>query len=392
MKHLILSATTVCMFCCFALQARNGNDQVEKKQTEYEFTDLKILPHTSVKNQASSGTCWSFSGLSMLESEIMRIKGDSVNLAPMWVVRNIYRDKAMKYVRMHGKINLSAGGSFADVIHAFASYGVVPESLYGGLNYGTDNHSHGELDKIVKGLGDAVVQNKKPSTAWTKALDGVLDAYLGKAPEKFEYKGAEYSPQSFAQSFGLNPDDYVSLTSFTHEPFYRPFILEIPDNWIFESSYNLPMDELIAVIDNALNMGYTVAWGADVSESGFSRDVATVPQKKKVEEIGSDQAKWTKEKQKTIVEPLPEEVTVTQEMRQRAFDNYETTDDHGMQIIGLAKDQTGKHFYKVKNSWGAGGKYKGYLYASRTFAQYKTMNIVVNRNAIPANVKAKLNL
>ncbi|MDR2466245.1 MAG: aminopeptidase [Prevotellaceae bacterium] len=389
MKHLILSATTVCMFCCFALQARKENDKVEKKQTEYEFTDLKILPHTSVKNQASSGTCWSFSGLSMLESEIMRIGGDSVNLSPMWVVRNIYRDKTVKYVRMHGKLNLSAGGSFADVIHAFESYGAFPESLYAGLNYGTDTHRHGELDKIVKGLGDAVVQNKKPTAAWTRALDGVLDAYLGKAPEKFEYKGREYTPQSFAQSFGLNTDDYVSLTSFTHAPFYRPFVLEIPDNWIFESSYNLPMDELIAVIDNALNSGYTVAWGADVSESGFSRDVATVPQKKKVEEIGSDQAKWTKEKQKTL-EPLPEEVTVTQEMRQLSFDNYETTDDHGMQIVGFAKDQTGKHFYKVKNSWGAGGKYKGYLYASRAFVQYKTMNIVVNRNAIPANVKTKI--
>jgi bleomycin hydrolase len=391
MKIKLLSMTVICLIYACVLRAQQ-NDKTEPKKAEYEFTDIKILPHASIKNQASSGTCWSFSGTALLESETMRIKGDSINLSAMWVVRNIYKEKVEKYVRMHGEINLAGGGSFADVLHASSKYGIVPEDVYTGLNYGSASHSHGELDKLLSEIGKVLVSQRRLSTAWPVAVDGVLDAYFGKVPEKFTYKGAEYTPESFLKYSKLNIGDYVSITSYTHHPFYSSFILEIPDNWIYESSYNVPLNELSEIIDHSLKLGYTVAWGADVSERSFSRDYATVPEEKKVELIGSDQAKWTKTDAKEEVISLPNEKTITQEMRQLAFDNYETTDDHGMLIIGTAKDQTGKLFYKVKNSWGDGGKYKGYLYVSSAFVQYKTMNIVVHKDAIPAHIKTKLKI
>jgi aminopeptidase C len=293
---------------------------------------------------------------------------------------------------MHGAINLSGGGSFSDVLYAGSKYGIVPEEVYQGLNYGSSTHCHGELDKLLSEIGKVLVAQKRLSTAWRAAVDGVLDAYFGKSPEKFSYRGTEYTPESFLRYSKLNMDDYVSITSYTHHPFYSSFILEIPDNWIYESSYNVPLNELMEIIDNALKSGYTVAWGADVSERNFSRDVATVPEEKKVEETGSDQAKWTKTEAKDVVISLPDEQTISQAMRQEAFDNYETTDDHGMLIVGTAKDQTGKLFYKVKNSWDNGGKYKGYLYVSSAFVQYKTMNLTVHKNAVPSHIKTKLKI
>jgi aminopeptidase C len=383
-----------------AAQPRN-----EAKKPDFGFHDLKVIPHTSVKNQASSGTCWSFSGTGFLEAEIMRLKGvaDSVNLSPMWTVRHIYREKVVKYVRMHGEVNLAGGGAFFDVLHANEEYGMVPMDDYQGLNYGFDNHNHGEIDRLLKAVGDAIIKGRKLSTAWLAAVDGILDAYFGKAPEKFTWKGKEYTPKSFESHIGLKVGDYVSSTSFTHHPFYTSFILEIPDNWIYESSYNVPLNEMMKIIDNALDKGYTVAWGSDVSESGFTRDgYAVVPEDKKPEGPGSDQKRWTGEpatakdakpveKNDSIV-PLPVEKVITQEMRQLAFDNYETTDDHGMLMVGLAQDKDGKRFYKVKNSWGYYGDYKGYLYVSVPFVQYKTMNIIVHKDAIPAAIKAKLKL
>jgi bleomycin hydrolase len=388
MKGNLCIVAVICVLFVCPLQAQKEK-KTEPKKTEYEFTDIKTLPHTAIKNQASSGTCWSFSGTGMLESEMFRITGDSVSFSAMWVVRNIYKEKIEKYVRMHGEINLAAGGSFADVFHASSTYGIVPESVYPGLNYGSSTHNHGELDKIISEIGKVLVSRGHLSTAWKAAVDGVLDAYFGKIPEKFEYKGKEYSPESFYKYTKLNVDDYVSITSYTHHPFYSSFILEIPDNWIYESSYNVPFEEMMEIIDNSLKLGYTVAWGADVSERSFSMDIATVPEEKKIEATGSDQAKWTNTEEEEVVEPLPQEKTITQEMRQKAFDNYETTDDHGMLIVGTAKDQTGKLFYKVKNSWGTGSKYKGYLYVSEAFVQYKTMNIAVHKNALPTHIKAK---
>jgi bleomycin hydrolase len=390
MKVNLFFIAAICILYVCPLWAQN--EKTEPKKPVYVFTDIKILPHTSIKNQASSGTCWSFSGIGMLESEIMRIKGDSINLSPMWVVRNIYKEKVEKYVRMHGEINLSAGGAFADVLHASSKYGIVLEDVYPGLNYGSSSHSHGELDKLLTEIGKVLVGQKRLTTAWRAAVNGVLDAYLGKVPEKFNYKGTEYTPESFLKYTKLNIDDYVSITSYTHHPFYSSFILEIPDNWIYESSYNVPLDEMMEIIDNALKSGYTVAWGADVSERSFSRDVATVPQEEKTAEVGSDQAKWTQTEAKDVVVPLPDEKSITQQMRQDAFDNYETTDDHGMLMVGTAKDQKDRPFYKVKNSWGAGGKYNGYLYVSVPFVQYKTMNIVVHKNAVPAHIKSKLKM
>ena len=384
-KNLFLVSALAVSGVCFA--------QEEKKTVEHVFTMEKEVPYTKVKNQASSGTCWSFSGIGFLESEVLRKGGvDTMLFSEMWVVRNIYKEKVEKYVRMHGKIELAGGGSFFDVLHASEAYGMLPETAYTGLQGGMKSHNHGELDRVIESFGKSITASRKPSNVWKKALDGILDAYLGEKPEHFKVKGVDYTPESYMKATKLNMSDYVSITSFTHHPFYTQFIMEIPDNWIYEASYNLPMDEMMAVIDNALGKGYPVAWGSDVSERGFSRDVAIVPEERTTEQVGSDQARWTGKPAQNTVEQLPAERTVTQEMRQEAFDNYETTDDHGMLMVGLAKDQNGKRFYKVKNSWGTGGKYQGFLYVSVPFVQYKTMNIVVHKDAVPDVIRKKLGI
>ena len=382
---LLFAATLISSGLCFAQRA--------EPPVEYKFTIEKEAPYTKVKNQAASGTCWSFSGIGFLESEILRKGGrDTMVFSEMWVVRNIYKEKLVKYVRMHGKIELAGGGSFFDVLHASQTYGMVPETVYSGLQPGTNSHSHNELDRVMAGFGKNIIEGKKLSKVWPKAADGILDAYLGEAPTEFTVAGVKYTPESYMKATGLNMNDYVSITSFTHHPFYSSFILEIPDNWIYEPSYNLPIDELIAVIDYALNKGFPVAWGSDVSERGFSRDVATVPEEKITEQVGTDQAKWTGKPARDVTELLPAEKTISQGMRQDAFDNYETTDDHGMLMVGLAKDQSGKRFYKVKNSWGTGGKYQGFLFASQAFVRYKTINIVVHKDAVPGEIRKKLGI
>ncbi|MDR2562685.1 MAG: aminopeptidase [Prevotellaceae bacterium] len=363
----------------------------QKPPVEYKFTVEKEAPYTKVKNQAASGTCWSFSGIGFLESEILRKGGrDTMLFSEMWVVRHIYKEKIEKYVRMHGKIELAGGGSFFDVLHACKTYGMVPETVYSGLLPGSNSHNHNELDRVMASFGKTLVEGKKLSNGWRKAADGILDAYLGELPTEFTQNGIKYTPESYMEATGLNVSDYVSITSFTHHPFYSSFILEIPDNWIYESSYNLPIDEMMSVIDSALNKGFSVAWGSDVSEKSFSRDVATIPEEKITEQVGTDQAKWTGKPAQNVVELLPSEKTISQEMRQEAFDNYETTDDHGMLMVGLAKDQNGKKFYKVKNSWGIGGKYKGFLFVSQSFVRYKTINIVLHKDAVPDEIRKKL--
>lgn len=377
----------------------NAQNNQEKKEG-YKFTDLKRLPATSVKSQDRAGTCWSWSTISFLESEIIRLGKDSVSLSPMFVVWNTYDEKANKYVRMHGSMNFGQGGASADVTWAIKEYGIVPLELYKGLNYGEDVHAHSEVDAILKGYLDAVISNpnKKLSTAWKKGYDGILDAYLGEKPEKFTWKGKEYTPQTFAtEACGLNMDDYVSLTSFTHHPFYTKFAVEVPDNWIGEESYNLPLDELMEVLDQAIDKGYTFSWGSDVSEQGFTRNgLAVVPQKDLKEMSDAEIAKWVSmpKNQQTaeLLKKPGKEKEITQELRQQEFDNYLTTDDHGMHVIGKAVDQIGNKYFIVKNSWGKYGDYEGYLYASYPFVAYKTTSVMLHKDALPKDLKKKLGI
>lgn len=394
MKNFLISLSVLIVSLSVSAQ--------EKKELEgFQFTTVKEIPITSIKNQSSSGTCWGFSGLGMIESELIRMGKGEYDLSEMFVVRKNYEDKAKKYIRMHGETNFAAGGSFADVIDCIKDYGIVPEDIQPGLNYGEENHKHGELDNLLKAYVDVIVRNpnKKISTAWNTGYNGILDAYLGSTPASFVYNGKTYTPQSFAQYLGINPDDYISITSFTHHPFYSTFPIEVPDNWRWAYSYNLPLNEMMAVVDNALDKGYTVAWASDVSEKGYSRKgIAIVPDWDAKEGPGSDQAHWLglsqKEKEQAVdslKSPVPEKV-ITQEMRQEAFDNYQTTDDHGMLLYGTAKDQNGTKYYMVKNSWGTDNTYKGTWYASAPFVSYKTTNIVVHKDAIPNEIKKKLHI
>lgn len=374
----------------------------ETKPEGYKFTMLNQVKGTDVKNQFRSGTCWSFSGLGFFENELIRMGKGEFNLSEMFVVRTNYSDKAYKYIRFHGSLNFGGGGSFQDVVNTIANYGIVPEEAYKGLNYGEDNHTHGELDAVLKGYVDAVIKNKnrKLSTAWHNALNGILDAYLGDYPETFNYNGKEYTPKQFANEIGLNMNDYVMISSYTHHPFYSQFIMEVPDNWSYGTVYNLPLNEMIQLIDYSLENGYSVAWAADVSEKGFAygKGVAVVPEKRIEEMSDSEKSKWTelseKEKQAQLYsfdKPGTEKI-ITQEMRQEAFDNYLTTDDHGMVLEGIAKDQNGTKYYYVKNSWSPNGVYDGYFYASKSFVEYKTMSLLVNKNSIPQEIKTKLGL
>ncbi len=376
----------------------SAEDKKKEKNDELVFTTIVENKITPVKDQAHSGTCWSFSGLGFFESEILRIGKPEVNLAEMFVVNHSYKDKADKYVRMNGQINFSQGGSFYDVLYVLKNYGIVPEEEMTGLNYGEKRHNHSELAKISKSFVEDIVSNPngKLSTVWKKAYNGVVDAYLGELPEKFTYEGVEYTPKSFVKHLGLDMDDYVSLTSYTHHPFYSEFALEIPDNWRWSLSYNLPLNEFEKVFDYALENGYTIAWGSDVSEKGFTRNgTGLLPETDKTVIEGTDQAKWLatqKGKRKYEIKGNVKEQTVTQESRQKAFDNYQTTDDHGMQIFGIAKDQYGKEYYMVKNSWGTNSKYKGIWYVSKTFVYAKTMNILIHKNGIPKKIRKKLGL
>ncbi|MBB3187295.1 aminopeptidase C [Microbacter margulisiae] len=376
----------------------------EKKKAPTEegfvFTTVKANPITSVKNQANSGTCWDYSGLGFLESELLRMGKPAYDLSEMFIVDHEYQEKAIKYVRMHGKLNFGPGGEFWDVFDIIKKDGIVPASIMEGLDYGDTLNNHGELDATTLAYVNAIIANpnKHLSTAWFNGFKGILTAYLGAIPDTFIYKGVRYTPKSFAASLGLNMDDYVSITSFTHHPFYHPFALEIEDNWRWAKSYNVPLDSLMATIDYAINHGYTVGWAADVSERGFTRQgIGIVPDvNPNVCPAGTDEAKWIgmtpKERANlvyTITKPVPEKV-ITQAMRQKAFDNYETTDDHGMQIFGIAKDQNGNKYYMVKNSWGTQNKYKGIWYVSEAYVRYKTIDIAINKAAVPEPIRQKL--
>ena len=382
-----------------------GQDQKEgEKEKGYQFTSVKEIPVTPVKDQYRSGTCWSFSGLGLLEAELLRLGKPEVDLSEMFVVYHAYSDKAEKYVRLHGNLEFGAGGAFHDVTNMIKKYGIVPEEVYSGLNYGEEKHVHGELDRHLLDNVKAIVENpnKKLTTAWHELLKSTLDTYFGKLPEKFNYQGKEYTPQSFAKEFvGLNLDDYVEITSYTHHPFYSKFIIEVPDNWSWDQVYNVPLNELSEIIDNSINTGYTVAWAADVSEKGFStsqKGVAVIPIVDIANMTDAEITKWEKQTEKEKNEELyklakpGKEKVITQEMRQIDFDNYQTTDDHGMLIVGTAKDQLGSVYYKVKNSWGDYNDYDGFFYASKPYVEYKTMSIMVHKDAIPKHIRKKMNL
>ena len=390
----------------FSAAAQEPEKKEEKKEEGYQFTDVKVLPTNAIKNQYRSGTCWCFSTLSFLEDEIRRAGGGEIDLAEMWIVRNIYFEKAVKYVRLHGSLNFAVGGAAHDVTNGIRDYGIVPEEIYPGLNYGTELPEFNEIDAVLKAYVDAVIATAdanggKLTTAWQTGLNGILDAYFGKMPEKFTYKGKEYTPQSFAASLPIKMEDYVDITSYMHHPFYSTFVLEVPDNWSWGESYNVPIDDMMNIIDNALENGYTIAWGSDVSEKGFSRTkaIAIVPEVDLESMEGTEASRWgdlsPRERDNMIYkfDKPGKEKSITQEMRQEAYDNYETTDDHGMVIIGTAVDQNGNPYYKVKNSWGVtASPYDGYYYFSRPFVAYKTMSYMVNKNAIPKDIRKKLGL
>jgi aminopeptidase C len=388
---------------CFALISTNLFAQDEKPEG-YIFTNTKEIKHTPVKNQSRSGTCWSFSGIGFLECELIRKGKGEIDLSDMWIVKHAYQDKADKYVRMQGNWSFAGGGAFFDVFAMIDKYGAVPTSAFSGLEYGEDIHVHGEIDALLKAYVDVVIKNpnRKLSTAWKRGYDAIIEAYLGKDPEKFTYNGKEYTPKSFAAFLGLNMSDYISITSFTHHPFYTKFALEIPDNWLMEASYNVPLDEMMKVINTAMDNGYSVAWGADVSEKGFNwrKGIAIMPEKDVANMDGSDRARWENLSQGEKDEELykfdkpGKEKQITQEIRQKAFDNYTTTDDHGMVLTGKATDQNGTPYFIVKNSWGTDSRnpYHGFLYASEPFVAMQTINIVVHKDAIPADIKKKLEI
>jgi bleomycin hydrolase len=378
-----------------------------KKGSKYQFQLVKDLKATKVENQNRTGTCWSFSTLSYLESEIIRLGHKPVDLSEMYVVRNAYLGKAVNYIRMNGNFNFASGGAFHDIPWVIKRYGIVPQHQYMGLNYGYDIHNHAEMFAALKGMVEGF--NKKPQNGkltknWKKALIKVVDAYLGDLPDDlatytFTEDGVTYNPMTYAKSLGLNMDDYISITSYTHHPFYQSFVLEVTDNWALQSCYNIPLDEFMNLMENAVMNGYTFAWGADVSEKGFSsRDALAILPKDEstIQEKGKDEVFFngagSEKISNAFMQPVKER-WVTQKERQEAFDEQTTTDDHGMHVTGIVKDQKGTKYFIVKNSWGT--KYNqrdGYFYASFPYVRYKTMNIMIHKDALSKSLKKKLGI
>lgn len=355
----------------------------------YKFTTLKKLSVTGPKNQNKSGTCWVFSANSFFESELMRMGKSPIDLSEMYIVRAGYIDRAENYIRRQGATAFGQGAESHDVLNLVRKYGIVPQSAYIGLPPGQDKPVHGEMEAVLKSILDALNKNPdgKLSPQWKKAYTGALDGYMGTPPETFMVDGKSYTPQSYFQSLGIKLDDYVALTSFSHHPFYKPFVLEVSDNWSNGLFYNVPVDELVKTADNAVEKGFSVIWASDVSEKSFSakEGVALWPEKAwaDLSEAGRDSL-WK----------MPgKEKLVTQEERQLAFDEFTTTDDHGMHITGMMQDQNGTKYYTVKNSWGTVKKdMHGYIYVSQPYFRSKTMSILVHKDAIPAAIRQKLGM
>ncbi|CCX63788.1 putative cysteine peptidase [Prevotella sp. CAG:1058] len=395
------------VMCLLAGMAAGANAQDKSASTDKNvpvFTTVKANPITSIKDQNRSGTCWAYSTLSFLESEILKKTGKTYDLCEMFIANKDYMDRAILTVRMHGDSQFSQGGSFSDVLTIMREDGICPESAMPapGTLTGDSLANFDEFFGVMEPYVAAVSKSKakKISQQWRKGLQGIIDAYLGECPEKFVYEGKEYTPKTFAESLGINLDDYVSITSFTHHPFYTQFAIEVQDNWRWKPSYNVPMDEMMRIIDNAINEGYTIAWGGDVTEDGFTRKGLGMAYdvKKARSMAGTDADRWFKlsaTEKRSKLDSLgvdAPEIVPTQEMRQEAYDNWETTDDHGMHLYGIAKDKNGNIFYMVKNSWGEYGDYKGTWYMSKNFVAYKTMNFMVNKNAIPKDIRKKLGI
>ena len=387
MKQYSISLIAIAM--AFVLGVNAQDTRKNKKNGGFDFTILKEVGATEVKNQYKSGTCWTYSSQSFLESEAMKKGKGTFDLSEMFIVRNMYSLKAQHYIRWAGAVSFGPGGEFHDVINCARTYGICPQMAYTGFPYGGTKPTHGEMDAVLKAMIDAALKlpDGKLSPALNKSVEATLDNYLGKTPDKFNYAGKSYTPQSFRDYIGINPDDYVEITSFTHHPFYEKFSLEVSDNWANYLDYNIPLNEMMSTIDNALDNGYTVAWAGDVSEKGFSfkNGVAIVPE--------TDWTEMTQQDMDSVFNHPMKQKTITQELRQEAFDNLSTTDDHGMHIIGKAKDQSGEMYYIVKNSWGTDrNDAKGYFYASAAYVAYKTTSIMVNKNAVPKAIASKMKI
>lgn len=399
MKKFLLGIALASM----AFNAVADDKVVIPDSTGFKFTDTKVVKTTPVKNQAKSGTCWCYSTNTFFESEIMRVSGKEIHLSEGFVVNHCYMDKAIKYIRMDGKINFAEGGAVADVPYVWNTYGMVPQEAYTGLTYGEKLFNHAELVETLSGYVSVINQRrlKKLTPAWIKGFQGILDAYMGPLPETFTFEGKTYTPKSFAEALPIKMDDYLSITSFTHHPFYKPFMFEVADNWLWSSMQNVPIDELLEITNNAIDKGYAVAWASDVSEPGFKfrKGYAVLPVDKEVPDLnGTDMARWLqlsakdREAEKWDIKGPVEEMVVTQEVRQKMFDNKETTDDHGMVIVGKAVDQKGNRYFKVQNSWDNNQLYGGYFYVSEAFFKAKTMNIMVHKDVIPANIAKKMGM
>jgi bleomycin hydrolase len=392
MKKTIIVLYTICAFTYTqAQQAPYHEALTNMKGSEYKFTVVKSIDANAVQNQNQTSTCWSFSSLSFFESELIRMgKGKDFNFSEMYIARRAYPMKADNYVRMHGKTNMSEGGGFPDVVEVLKKYGMMPEEVYSGKKNPKEPHNHAVLEASLKGIVEAVGNDKNTKIdfeAMHASVESTCDAYLGKVPEKFMYKGKEYTPKTYAEATGINPDDYVFLTSFSHHPFYSKFSLEVPDNWNWQSMYNLPLNEFQEVMQYAVTNGYSFAWAADISEKGFrfKDGLAIVPETPISEMTESEKADLVKK-------PHPQ-LKITQENRQLAFDNYETQDDHGMHVVGLVKDQNATPYYVIKNSWGKDrNECDGYFYASESYVLYKTTNIMLHKKAIPASIAKKLGI
>lgn len=401
-----MKGTWILIFIVICLSVVAENEEPLSNKEELASGErihiIKSIPTTPVRDQYKTSTCWSFSGISLLETELIRMGKGEIDLSEMYIVRQNYERKADKYVRMHGKINFTPGGEVNDVTDVIADFGILPESVYSGLKVDEENHTHLEMDKVLEEYVNTLIQNpnNELSPVWLNGIRNVLDSYLGELPESFVYEGVEYSPKSFAKYLGLELDNYVMITSFIHQPYYESIILEVPDNWSWGKSYNIPLEELVQVVDSAIYRNYSVAWAVDNSEPGFSFEhgLAIVPEivyAPRSERIAKKWENKSKEEKETMMfrnrKPV-KELIVTAENRQLAFDNYSTTDDHGMHIVGIAEDKEGKTYYYVKNSWGDDNPYDGFLYVSQAYFKYKTISIMVHKDALPEAIALKLGL